>query len=74
MRLLVGAFGIGVLALGLLLAAAELYRAYHDAPPVPAILLAAACVLVAVSGASLVRSALRGRITLRRVRRRPSTK
>jgi hypothetical protein len=74
MRLLVGAFGVSVLALGILLAAIELLGAYRGAPPVPGILAAAACVFVSVGGASLVRSALRGRITLRRVRRRPSAK
>jgi hypothetical protein len=72
MRLLVGAFGLGVLTLGLLLAAREVLRAIRGAAPVPAVLIAAACGLVAVGGASLVRSALRGRIPLRRIRRRPS--
>jgi hypothetical protein len=58
-----------VLALGLLLAATEVLGASHGAPPVTTFLTAAACILVAVGGASLVRSALRGRITLRRIRR-----
>jgi len=74
MRLLTGAFGVGVLALGLLLAAAEVLGAYQGAPPVAPILAAAACVLAAAGGASLVLSAVRGRITLRRVGRRPSAK
>jgi len=74
MRLLVGAFGVGVLAVGLIVATAEFERTYQGAPPGPAILAAAVCFLVAVSGASLVRSAVRGRITLRRPGRRPPTK
>jgi hypothetical protein len=74
LRLLVSAFGLGVLALGLLLAAVELLGAYYGASPVFAILAAAACILVAVGGASLVRTALRGRITLRRVTHRRSAK
>ena len=74
MRVLVGAFGVAVLALGLLVAAVELHRAYQGARSVPAFLAAAVCVLLAVSGASLLRSALRGRITVRRVARRPSAR
>jgi hypothetical protein len=74
MRLLVGAFGVGVLALGLIVATAELQRAYQGAPPGPAILAAAVCLLIAFSGASLVSSAARGRITLRRTVRRPPAK
>jgi len=69
MRLLVGASGMGVLALGSLLAVTEVLGASRGAPLVPAVLIAAACVLVAVGGASLVRSALCGRIRLRRIRR-----
>ena len=74
MRVLVGAFGAGVLALGLLLAAVELRWAYLGAPRVPTLLAAVACGLVAVGGGSLLRSAVRGRIALRRIRHRPVAK
>jgi hypothetical protein len=70
MRLLVGAGGTAVFALGVLLALREIRSAMFGAPQLPALLVAAGCALVAVGGASLVRSALQGRIALRRVRYR----
>ena len=71
MRWLVGVSGAGVLALGVFLAAINVQRAAHGASAMLALPTAAACVFVAVGGASLLRSALRGRIALRRIRRRP---
>lgn len=69
MRLLTGVAGAAVFALGLVLAAAELRAAYLGSPLAPTVLVAAGCLFAAVGGASLVRSALRGRIALRRIRR-----
>jgi hypothetical protein len=71
MRLLVGSSGAGVFALGVLLALREIRSAVHGAPPAPALIVAAGCGLAAIGGASLVRSAVQGRIALRRIRRRP---
>jgi hypothetical protein len=69
MRALVGTAGAGVLSLGILLALREVRSAIRGAPLAPALLVAAGCGLVAVGGASLLRSAVRGRIALRRIRR-----
>jgi hypothetical protein len=70
MRLLVGASGAWVFTLGVLLALREVRSAMQGAPRLPAVLVAAGCALVAVGGASLVWSAVQGRIALRRVRYR----
>ena len=44
--------------------------AVNGASPAPSLLVAAACGVVALGGASLIRSAVQGRIALRRIRRR----
>ena len=74
MRVLAGAFGVGVLGLGLLLAATELRWAYRGAPLAPALLMAGGCGLAAVGGGALVRGAIRGRMAVRRTRFRPAAK
>jgi hypothetical protein len=71
MRVIAGLFGTAVLCLGLFIMAMELQAANNGSPPVPAILAAVACAFVALGGASLLRSAIRGRITVRPPRRRP---
>jgi hypothetical protein len=71
MRVVAGLFGTAVLCLGLFIMATELQAANNGSPPVPAILAAVVCAFVALGGASLLRSAIRGRITVRPTRRRP---
>jgi len=70
MRVITGLFGTAVLCLGLFVMATELQAANNGSPVVPAVLTAAMCALVALGGASLLRSAVRGRIALRPTRRR----
>ena len=70
MRVITGLFGTAVLCLGLFVMATELQAANNGSPVVPAVLTAAMCALGALGGASLLRSAVRGRIALRPTRRR----
>jgi hypothetical protein len=58
-----------VLCLGLFVMATELQAAANGSPVVPAVLAAVVCAIVALGGASLLRSAVRGRIVLRPTRR-----
>jgi hypothetical protein len=71
MRVVAGMFGTAVLCLGLFLTATELQWARLGSPLVPTLLAAVVCALVALGGASLLRSAIQGRIRLRPTRRRP---
>jgi hypothetical protein len=70
MRVITGLSGTAVLCLGLFIMATELQAAKNGSPVVPSVLTAAMCALVALGGASLLRSAVRGRIALRPTRRR----
>jgi hypothetical protein len=71
MRMVAGLFGTGVLCLGLYLMATQLQAANSGSPAISSVLAAVVCALVALGGASLLRSAVRGRITVRPPRRRP---
>ena len=70
MRVITGLFGTAVLCLGLFVMATELQAANNGSPIVPTVLAAVVCAFVALGGASLLRSAVRGRIALRPTRRR----
>ena len=70
MRVVTALFGTAVLCLGLFVMATELRAANNGSPVVPAVLAAVVCAFVALGGAALLRSAIRGRIVLRSTRRR----
>ena len=70
MRVISGLLGTAGLGLGRFVMATQLQAANNGSPVVPAVLAAVVCAIVALGGASLLRSAVRGRIALRPTRRR----
>lgn len=69
-RVLLALLGVVALGAGLAVGATELRVAYLGAPLIPALAIAFVCGLAALGGARLLRGAIRGRIAVRRPRRR----
>jgi hypothetical protein len=70
LRVLLALIGVTAVAAGVVVAVAEVRRLALGSPPVPTILVVLLCGVVLLGGASLIRGALRGRIAVRRPRRR----
>jgi hypothetical protein len=70
MRALLGVIGCTSLVVGIAVAAEEIRLIGDNATVAPALLAAAIAIIVAASGAYIVRGAIRGRIVVRRTSRR----
>jgi hypothetical protein len=66
MRGLLGLVGTVAFGVGLALAATEIRLLAIGSPPIPTLLAAAVCSIVAAGGFTLLRGAIRGRIAVRR--------
>ena len=71
MRILLGVLGVIALGAGVVIGIREVRLMRTGSPVVPAVLLVAFCLVVAVGGVALMRGALRGRIAVRRPGHRP---